>query len=173
MLIPSAEKRSKLLKKHHFFALMGENVHFQPRKLPSDPKFIKLHNNVHIASDVTFVTHDITYKMFNYMSSNTPKLPPHVGCIEILDNVFIGTGAIIMPNVRIGPNAIVAAGAVVTKDVLENSIVAGIPAKNIGSFTDFYNKRVAEHPNSPNSIEENREKLAATEWEKFYSTRSK
>ena len=37
-----------------------------------------------------------------------------------MDNVFIGTGTIIMPNVKIGPNAIIAAGSVVTKDVEEN-----------------------------------------------------
>jgi carbonic anhydrase/acetyltransferase-like protein (isoleucine patch superfamily) len=45
--------------------------------------------------------------------------------------VFIGHRAIILPNVEIGPNAIVAAGAVVTKDVPPNSVVGGIPAKRI------------------------------------------
>lgn len=63
--IPSAERRSKLLKKNHYFYEMGENVHFQPRDLPADPKFIKLHNNIAIASNVHFVTHDIIQKVFN------------------------------------------------------------------------------------------------------------
>jgi acetyltransferase-like isoleucine patch superfamily enzyme len=57
-----------------------------------------------------------------------------------MDNVFIGSGSVIMPNVRIGPNVIVAAGSIVTKDVPEVVIVAGIPAKVIGSFDDFYEK---------------------------------
>jgi len=46
----------------------------------------------------------------------------------IEDNVKIGTGATILPNIRIGKNAIVGAGSVVTKDVRPKSIVMGIPA---------------------------------------------
>lgn len=66
-LIPSAERRSKLLKKYKYFYSMGENVHFQPRKLPADPKFIKIGNNVCVASDVSFITHDIIHKMINHL----------------------------------------------------------------------------------------------------------
>ena len=47
----------------------------------------------------------------------------------------------ILPNVKIGPNAIVAAGAVVTKDVPEGTIVGGNPARVIGSFDDLMEKR--------------------------------
>jgi Serine acetyltransferase len=68
----------------------------------------------------------------------------HVGCIEIMDNVFIGSGTTILGNVRIGPNAIVAAGSVVNKDVPPNSIVGGVPAKVIGKFSDLYEKRQNE-----------------------------
>jgi acetyltransferase-like isoleucine patch superfamily enzyme len=53
------------------------------------------------------------------------------GPVIIEDNVFIGTGTIILKGVRIGKNSVLGAGAVVTKDVLENSIVAGNPAKFI------------------------------------------
>ena len=58
-----------------------------------------------------------------------------------MDNWFIGSHSIILPDVKIGPNAIVAAGAVVTKDVPEGSIVGGNPAKVIGSTYDLMNKR--------------------------------
>ena len=44
-------------------------------------------------------------------------------------NAWIGAGAMILPGVTIGENAIVAAGAVVTKDVPDNTVVAGVPAK--------------------------------------------
>lgn len=71
-------------------------------------------------------------KRFNYK-----KYP-----IEINDNVFIGAKAIIMGGVTIGPNVVVAAGSVVTKDVPENSIVGGNPARIIGSFDDFVEKRI-------------------------------
>lgn len=104
---------------------MGENVHFQPRKLPADPKFIKLHNNIAVASSVSFVTHDIIHKVFNNLPNQDARFQSHLGCIEIMDNVFIGSNTIIMPNVRIGPNAVVAAGCVVTKDVPEGVVVGG------------------------------------------------
>jgi len=54
------------------------------------------------------------------------------GPVKIGDYVFIGPRAIIMPGVTIGRGAVVAGGAVVTKDVPEKTIVAGIPAKDIG-----------------------------------------
>ncbi|HAX1042357.1 TPA: sugar O-acetyltransferase, partial [Enterococcus faecium] len=49
--------------------------------------------------------------------------------IHIKKNAWIGAGATILPGVTIGENAIVAANATVTKDVPDNTIVAGIPAK--------------------------------------------
>jgi len=55
--------------------------------------------------------------------------------VFIEDNVFIGTGAIILKGVRIGKNSVVGAGSVVTKDVPDNSIVAGNPAKLIKSLS--------------------------------------
>jgi acetyltransferase-like isoleucine patch superfamily enzyme len=62
---------------------------------------------------------------------------PHFSAIgkpvAILDNVWIGARAIILPGVTIGEGAVVAAGAIVTKDVPAYSIVAGCPAKNIGT----------------------------------------
>ena len=50
--------------------------------------------------------------------------PVHVG-----NNVWFGAGCIVLPGVTIGDNAVVAAGAVVTKDVPANVVVAGVPAK--------------------------------------------
>jgi maltose O-acetyltransferase len=52
--------------------------------------------------------------------------------VEIGDYVFIGPRAIILPGVKIGKGAVVAAGAVVTKDVADFTIVGGVPAKKIG-----------------------------------------
>lgn len=51
------------------------------------------------------------------------------GAVVIKRNAWIGAAASIMPGVTIGENSVVAAGAVVTKDVPENTVVAGIPAK--------------------------------------------
>lgn len=52
--------------------------------------------------------------------------------VEIGDYVFVGPRAIILPGVKIGRGAVVAAGAVVTKNVASGKIVGGIPAKEIG-----------------------------------------
>ena len=52
--------------------------------------------------------------------------------VEIKDYVFIGPRAIILPGVTIGKGAVIAAGAVVTKDVADFTIVGGVPAKEIG-----------------------------------------
>ena len=59
--------------------------------------------------------------------------------VIIEDYVFIGPRAIILPGVKIGTGAVVAAGAVVTKNVPERAIVGGVPAKEIGQrqLTDF------------------------------------
>lgn len=54
-----------------------------------------------------------------------------VGHIHIKKNAWIGAGAIILPGVTIGENSIVAAGAVVSTSVPDNTIVGGIPAKMI------------------------------------------
>ena len=51
--------------------------------------------------------------------------------VEIGDNVWIGSGSVILPGVCIGAGSIIGAGAVVTKDVPERSIVAGVPARII------------------------------------------
>ncbi len=61
--------------------------------------------------------------------------------IELFDNVFIGAGATIMYGVKIGPNAIVAANSVVTKNVEEGTVVGGNPAKVIGSYNNLAAKR--------------------------------
>lgn len=55
-----------------------------------------------------------------------------LGKVEIKDYVFIGPRAVILPNVTIGRGAVIAAGAVVTKDVADLTIVGGVPAKEIG-----------------------------------------
>lgn len=167
-IIPSAEKRSKLLKKKNYFYEMGENVHFQPRKLPADPKFIKFHNNIVVAAGVSFITHDVINRMLSHLSDTPEEMEPHLGCIEVCDNVFIGSGVQIMPNVRIGSNVIIAAGSIVTKDIPDGSVVAGVPAKVIGSFEDVKKKRIEE---CASITEKNRLKRVNIEWEKFNAQR--
>ncbi len=59
-----------------------------------------------------------------------------VSAIHIMENAWVGARAVILPGVTIGKNAVVGAGAVVTKDVPDNTVVAGAPAKIIKTIPD-------------------------------------
>ena len=54
---------------------------------------------------------------------------------------MIGSGTRIMYNVRIGSNVIIGAGSIVTKDIPDNSVAAGVPCRVIGKFEDLVEKR--------------------------------
>lgn len=142
-LINDGDKRAQFLKKHNVFYEMGDNCYWHTRDIPSEPYLIKLGNNVRVAANVRLITHDITSKMFNNMPEliQDGKFQFFYGKIEIGDNVMIGAESVILYNVKIGSNVIVAAGSIVTKDVPSGSIVGGSPAKVIGNFNDFVDKR--------------------------------
>ncbi len=138
-LILDSDKRTNYLIKHKIFAGVGNNFFFQPRLIPSDPELIKFHNNVIVTSNVTFVTHDVFHLGLNYL--NQGNFLYNNGCIEVMDNVFIGCNTTILPDIRIGPNVVIGAGSVITRDVPPNSVVAGNPAKIIDSFDNYIKKR--------------------------------
>ena len=147
-------KRAEYLKKQNMFASFGEKVYWYPRNLPSDPEMIYLHNNIKIATGVYFCTHDIMELMFNdepncvnelRKSTQKERFERHKDKIEVYDNVFLGANAMLMGGVKVGPNAIVAANSVVTKDVPENSVVAGNPARVIGTYSNVLKRRIQEN----------------------------
>jgi acetyltransferase-like isoleucine patch superfamily enzyme len=123
--LPTQRQRSRYIKKHsNLFRHIGENVVWQPRLFPYQPQYISIGNNVKIASNVSFINHDIISWMLNDKYGDG-KFGNSVGCIEIGDNVMIGAGTRIMQNVKIGSNVIIGAGSVVTKDVPSNSVYGG------------------------------------------------
>ena len=162
VMIIDGEKRGAYLKKHHLLKGCGENLLFQSRNFPMNPELVLLHDNVAIAADVTFVTHDAIRHMLMYRDN--AYYMPHMGCIEVMDNTFLGIGSTIMPNVRIGANSIVAAGSLVTKDVPEGVIVAGVPAKIIGKTEELIVKRQEETKLLENLKIDNETYY----WEQFY-----
>lgn len=112
---------------------MGEYCSIQNNVQMTDPSYVRLGNNVRMSGCILF-GHDGSVNMLN--RAYGLKLDS-VGKIDIRDHVFIGHGAIILPNVEIGPRAVVAAGAVVTRNVPENTVVGGVPAKRICSVDEL------------------------------------
>ncbi|NMC77699.1 MAG: acyltransferase, partial [Candidatus Methanofastidiosa archaeon] len=85
---------------------------------------LKIGNHVDIASYVMIYNSEHDIESTTFSAIDAP--------VEIGDYVFIGPRAIILPGVKVGNGAIIAAGAVVTKDVDSFSVVGGVPAKVIG-----------------------------------------
>ncbi len=139
-------RRAEYLKKEKYFNAQGEHCYFQPWNFGTEPFMISFGNNVHVASGVTFINHDITALMFRYMDNN-PSIEERKGFITIGDNVFIGSNSIILYDVNIGNNVIIGAGSVVNKSIPSGVIVAGVPCKIIGKFEDYKERIVSGYYN--------------------------
>lgn len=91
-------------------------------------------NNVTISDGAKILTRSL--RTTNYIENASKRERDHMEKeIEIGDGVWIAANAIILPGVVIKKNSIIAAGAVVTNDVDENSIYAGVPAKKIKTIS--------------------------------------
>jgi acetyltransferase-like isoleucine patch superfamily enzyme len=130
---PDGGEWARYLKRHGGFYRMGEHCSIQTNVTITDPLHLSLGCNVRL-SGCTLFGHDGSVNMVKQL---TGKRLDRVGKLDIRDNVFIGHQAIVMAGVTIGPNAIVGAGAVVTRDVPQNAIVAGNPARVIGCLDAF------------------------------------
>lgn len=127
--IRSGGKRAKLYKKKNIFGSIGENVMIQDFRLPYNPKYVFIGDNVFMASNVSLVTHDVIHHMLNNIQKETSPFLEKTGKIVIGNNVFIGANTVVMYDVKIGNNVIIGAGSVVTKDIPDNSVCAGSPCK--------------------------------------------
>lgn len=137
-------KRADYARRAGIYAQVGQNVLIQSRVVPIYSELISFHNNITVARNVDFVTHDVMHRVFNQLPKS--EYPSHrfrerIGCIEVMDNVFIGSNSVILYNTRIGPNVVIASGSVVTKDCEPGFVYAGVPARKIGTFDDFVFKR--------------------------------
>ena len=105
----------------------------------SEPFLIAIGNNTRISKGVQFITHDGGMWVLRNLGL-IEKDAVKYGKITIGCNVNIGWNTIILPGVTIGNNCIIAAGAVLTKSVPDNTIWGGVPAKKIESITEYYEK---------------------------------
>lgn len=120
----------------HIGVNMGKNVRIYGSPygmFGTEPWCITLGDNVHITKEVLFITHDGGTLLFRDQFPDLEITSP----IVVGNNVYIGVRSIILPGVKIGNNCIIAAGAVVSKDVPDGSVVGGVPAKYIKSIDQY------------------------------------
>ncbi|EFC85851.1 acyltransferase [Parafrankia sp. EUN1f] len=105
----------------------------------SEPYLIRLGDHVVVAAEVRFVTHDGAVWVLRDDHPEADVVAP----IIVGSNVFIGLGALIMPGVTIGDDVVIGARALVNRDVPAGSVVAGVPARVVGSCADFRARTLA------------------------------
>jgi maltose O-acetyltransferase len=96
------------------------------------PHLITIGNNVTISTNVTILAHDA--------STNVVDCSTKLGRVDIGNNVFIGAQTTILCNTRIGDNVVVGAGSVVSRDLPDNGVYAGVPARRICSIEEYRQK---------------------------------
>lgn len=120
---------------------------YETANFGSEPYLITLGNKVRITEGVKFVTHDggvWVLRNLTHIDNQDIEKIDYFGCITIGDNVHIGMNAIIMPGVHIGSNCIIGCGAVVTKNIEDNSIAVGVPARVIKTIDEYYDQHISE-----------------------------
>lgn len=133
LFISSPYKKASVYAKYKGIKF-GKNVRIlhYPR-WGSEPFLIEIGDNVTITRGVSFVNHDGGVALFR---KQYPGLNVY-GKIKVGNNVFIGINSIILPGVKIGNNVIIGAGSVVNRDVPDNLVVAGVPAKVIKKIDEY------------------------------------
>lgn len=112
----------------------GKDIHIKDGVYidPSHCFLISIGDNTTLAGNVRLIAHDASTKRFLGYTK--------IGKINIKENCFIGSAAVILPGVTIGPNSIIGAGSIVTKNVPPYKIAAGNPAKVISSVEEYIRK---------------------------------
>jgi acetyltransferase-like isoleucine patch superfamily enzyme len=124
--------------------ILGNDVYIGPGANFSSITIISIGNKVIFGPNVTIMGGDHNISAIGkYMYDVKEKLPGNDLPVVIEDDVWIGTGVIILKGVRVGTGAVVAAGSVVTKNVEPYSIIAGVPAKKIKMR--FLDEEIIEH----------------------------
>jgi acetyltransferase-like isoleucine patch superfamily enzyme len=115
---------------------LGNNVHFYgatPGMFGTEPWLITIGDNVHIVSGCHFVNHDggVLILRSEYPDLELTKR------ITVGNNVYIGINCTVLPGVNIGNNVIVGAGSVITRNIPDNCVAAGVPARVIKPLDDY------------------------------------
>lgn len=113
----------------------GKNIHIGPRVFINSGCKMQDQGGIYIGNDV-LIGHNACLLTLNHAIEAEARADMIPEPIHIDDKAWLGSNVTVLPGVNIGFGAIVAAGAVVTKDVPAKTIVAGIPAKIIKTIDD-------------------------------------
>ena len=102
----------------------------------TEPWIITLGENVHITDGVKFITHDGGTLLYRSIVPDLEVTKP----INVGSNVYFGNNVIVLPGVNIGSNVVIGAGAVVSKDIPDNSVAVGVPARVIKTADEYLEK---------------------------------
>lgn len=105
----------------------------------SEPYLVSIGDHVQITDNVRFFTHGGGW-VFRLEDPSFDTF----GKIELGNNIYIGSGSMILPGVRIGNNVVIGSGSVITKSIPNNVIVAGNPARILSTFQS-YQERIAKY----------------------------
>lgn len=113
-----------------FYTDCGKNIHIGKRVFINACCCFQDQGGIYIGDDVQ-IGHGVKIVTLNHGQKAEDRRTVYPEPVKIGNNVWIGSGAVILPGVEIGDNAIIGAGSVVTKKVPENAVFAGNPAKKI------------------------------------------
>jgi acetyltransferase-like isoleucine patch superfamily enzyme len=109
----------------------------------TEPWLVEIGDRVTITRGVIFLTHDGSSRIFRHLvAGGSRRFGNRFAPIRVLENSFIGVNAVILPGVTIGPNSIVGASSLVTKDVPPDSVAVGNPAAVICSLEEYVSRYV-------------------------------
>ena len=113
-----------------FFTDCGKNIHLGKNVFINAGCRFQDQGGIYIG-DGTFIGHNVILATLNHDLNPATRADMYPKPIHIGKKVWIGSGAIVLPGVSIGDNSVIAAGSVVTKNVPENVVYGGNPAKFI------------------------------------------
>ncbi|WP_373117222.1 acyltransferase [Holdemania massiliensis] len=106
----------------------------------SEPWLVTLGDNVYLTDGVKFITHDGGTLLYRHLVPDLEITKP----IKIGNDVYVGNNVTFLPGVTIGNNVVIGTGAIVSRDIPDNSLVVGVPARRIKSADEYLEKLKSE-----------------------------
>lgn len=134
----------------------GTNVRITDKpSFGSEPYLVTIGNDVTITDGVIFHNHDGGVGILRSKYPGLDVIKP----IIVGNNVFLGSRCTIMPGIKIGNNVIVGAGSLVTRDIPDNVVVVGVPAKVLKTLAEYEEKVLKDGIYLKNRGDENEKRI--------------